>query len=269
MKKLTFLVFSKKTPRMMNLPNTILLQIVGYLDPKGLAKVAQVSTEWKRLVYRPSVWRALRWRQRNHEHFYRSEHLPTYIRHIGEQTDLCFTSWLASKLRHDNEMYMAHMPRKLQLLTNVGDFMSGMKNYWMSRGKPCPHAHHHLWSDVLRTRAYLQSLPSNDITRLHCRLVEYPESETNQYRYWLTEHLQDLSRCDIHSITPLEQPASEDILKILARKAEETTLERRQAYWKIREKNKQKYHDSIRALARVSRHEFETNERFVDKHYSY
>jgi hypothetical protein len=254
----------------MDLPNVILLNIVDFLDPKALAKTAQVSKEWRRLVYRPSVWLNLRWRERNYDYFYRSEYLPAHIRHIGEPTDLCFTAWLASKLRHTDERFMANMPREIILLKNVNEFMRAMRKYWNSENKPCVHTHHHKWSDVLKCRTHLNSLTENDVTRIHYRLVNHPESDImNQYRFWLTEHLGDLGRCNIHSISEMGTRESTDILHILTAKVDHTNQSRRGAYWKLRERAKQKYHDSIKALGNIGMVEFEENERYVDKHYKY
>jgi len=256
-------------PVRMNLPNPILLHIVECLDPIALANVAQVSKEWRTLVYRPSVWRQFHWKQRRGEYFYRSEYLPTHIRHIGEPTDLCFLSWIASKIRHTHEMFMAQMPREILLLNNPHDFMTAMKHYWYTHRKPCVHTSHHKWSDVLKSRSHLSSLSHKDIMRLHFRLVEYPESDTNQYRFWLTEHLYDLTRCDIHSIERRPPPDSHDILHVLTEKVEQTNIQRRETFWKLREHTKKKYHDSIRALGRIGRLEMEANERYVEKHYRY
>jgi len=255
----------------MNLPNIIQKNIIDYLDPQTLARVAQVSKEWRTLVYRPSVWRQLRWKQHRSEFFYKSEHLPSNIRHIGEPTDLCFTSWVASKLRHLNESFMDNMPRELLLLRNVNEFMTAIKAHWEKINKPCVHTHHHKWSDVIKARAHLNSLMPNDIARIHYRLIHYPIAErTNQYRYWLEEHLNDLRSCDIHLINhPIESAPLTDILDILTEKVEKTNQKRREAYWKLREHTKQKYHISIRALARIGRVEFDANEQYILKNYSY
>jgi len=255
---------------MESLPNVLINKIVEYLDPKGLAIVAQVSKELRTLVYRPSIWKELYWVPLRREFFYTTGHLPSNARHIGEPTELCFLAWACYKLKPDDERFMEHLPREIIHMSSTKQFMNVLKDYWNSNHKPCIHTHHHLWRDVLKNRSHLNDLTQDEVSRIYYRLVSYPgtHDSTNQYRYWLETQLNLLRSHEIMPFLPMDELDSEkDILHILNKKNALQKRARRIAYLKLREHIKQKYYDSYTALARIGCREFATNESLVRKNY--
>jgi hypothetical protein len=264
-------LFFTSMSNMDTLPKVLLYSIVDYLDPKTLANTAQVSKEWKTLVYRPSVWKKLRWNTNKSTHFYTTGNLPSDIHHIGEPTEYCFLGWLADKLKFYDEHCVQGIPRDILLIEKGPEFLKAIRKHWIEKKKPCIHKCHHKWSHVFRYRSQLDTLSKTELGRIYYRIVSFPDSETtNQYHYWLLQHIHDLRSHEIHiydSVEPVQDTS--DILAVMRHKQSIIEDGRRRMYIKYRERIKQPFYDSVAALQKISKHEFDMNEVYVKKHYSY
>ena len=78
----------------MTLPGEITKQIVSYLSPQDLGRVAQVNKLWKQIVYSNSCWDLHKlWEVKpdSSTEFYSGLEIPSNARHLGgEPTSVCF-----------------------------------------------------------------------------------------------------------------------------------------------------------------------------------
>ena len=155
---------------MISLHSDIMYTLLPYFDAKSMATLAQVSTAWKTIVYRPSVWRSFLWRlKESHQiHFHNNLEIPSNARHIGEPTNLCFHTWFESR------QYMGQqndLPREFHTAKDSKAMYSVAKKVWEKNKKPCVHIDHHIWTDVFRGRLFLNTMNPSDVERISFRIM--------------------------------------------------------------------------------------------------
>jgi hypothetical protein len=183
---------------MTSLPPEISQRVLEYLSPCDLARMAQVSKPWKRVIYSNSCWKLHKYwdyaddlRTRVSDAFYSGLDIPYGTRHIGEPTNVCFHDWLSLIMnKHDIGV---HIPRHICECDDPVQKVKLYKKLWYHLKCPCIHTTHHKWYDVFKERGELIKLSPPDQQRVfyrYCRLVtDKPETiTTNPYVYWLTNH---------------------------------------------------------------------------------
>jgi hypothetical protein len=179
----------------MAIPGEMVKQIVSYLSPCDLARVAQLNKIWKQIVYSNSCWDLNKlWEVKpdSRIEFYSGLEIPSKARHLGgEPTPACFHDWLSLARK---SMYHTTVPYCVLELDNFSDYVNYFKKTWISLGRPCIHTNHHKWYDVYRGREFLQKLNAADQQRIfyrHCRfVVERKVVDTNSYRFWIQNHIE-------------------------------------------------------------------------------
>lgn len=197
-----FYILATKIMTTMSLPAAIMRRIFACLDPKGLAKMAQVSTVWKTLVYRQSVWRQMYWVQKYYGYgslFLRC--VPYNAKHIGEQSQLCFHGWMVT---HAINNCPNSIPKNIMYSYDSNNFVSQLKSYWISIGRPCVFCTHHKWSDMILCREYLSTLSHNDLEYFYFSVVDRSCHTTSTYDQFL---LYEISiSCPVYTAPALECP---------------------------------------------------------------
>jgi hypothetical protein len=179
----------------MAFPGEIAKQIVGYLSPCDLGRVAQVNKRWKQIVYSNSCWDLHKlWEVKTDSltEFYSGLEIPSNARHLGgETTSVCFHDWL-SLIR--KTMYHTSVPFCILESDDFRIYVNYFRKIWIGLGRPCIHTNHYKWYDVYRGREFLRKLSSADQQRIfyrHCRfVVERKIVDTNPYRFWLQHHIE-------------------------------------------------------------------------------
>ena len=178
--------------------------LLEYFDAQTWAKLAQVCTTWKALAYRPAVWQALEWKPRQGHEDILLDSFPRNARHIGEPSTLCFHAWVNRILVQED---FRLLPKQIVYETDPVKKRNALQSYWSNHRKPCVHAHHHVWTDVLRARGYIQTMTKPELQRLYFRIVDDPPPtcDANPYRLFLQHRSQDCETYAVHTswICPL------------------------------------------------------------------
>ena len=240
------------------IPGFVMNIVVSYMNNEDLAKMAQVSKDWRNFVYRNSVWQYANWtpRLRYLDHFYDSNNIPSNARHLGMPTELCFLSWA------DKQLYQSNLPRQIFHEPDPVKFIHGLRKVWVSMRRPCVHVHHHKWSDVFKGRAFLDDLSESEKQRIAFRLLTFPTSPNmNAYRLWLeTRALDCVSFSSPHAYT-IDEPNKTDLLDMISAKHKDMCRARYELLNSMREKVLRNYSVSTQSLTRISKSEFDANDR--------
>jgi hypothetical protein len=247
----------------MALPSELTRRIVEYLSPSDLARVAQINTSWRKVVYSNACWNPnklwdIKSGDSRHE-FYSGLEIPSNARHLGQPTELCFHDWL-SLIRKNK--YHTSIPFCILESENHLKYIKYYKRLWISLGCPCIHTNHYKWYDVYKGRVYLHKLSPADQQRIfykHCKfIIERDVLDTNPYRFWLQKHIENsigytYARFDMSDI----QPRSEHPADIIEAKIKTREYKRLQYLSDCRQLIIQKFHTSIQNLRIYGKKEFE------------
>ena len=166
----------------------IMRLLLDYFDAKTWAKLAQVCTTWRTIAYRPSVWQRLEWNPKTKyaDLFYKEP--PRNARHIGEPGELCWHAWFETVIVCQERN--AHIPRQIVHEPNPENKLRKLRELWLQT-KPCIYPQHHIWTDVVKGRAHLETLSTSEIQRLYFRILEEPTKDTNAYYNYLTNRREE------------------------------------------------------------------------------
>ena len=244
--------------------------LLEYFDAQTWAKLAQVCTTWKALAYRPTVWQALEWKPRPGYEDLFLQKVPANARHIGEPTTLCFHAWANTTLFQEE---FHRIPKQIVYETDPANKHSALERYWKTHRKPCVHAHHHVWTDVLRARGHIQTMTKPELQRLYFRIVDDPTPptcETNPYRLFLLHQSQDcgnsvflqwtcpLAHGNAHT-TAHPKVWETDIVQNLRAKVVEEKCKLKDLGVKHRQASMQTYEQSMYALRTYTSNHFNNN----------
>jgi hypothetical protein len=241
-----------------HIPGFVMDIVASYMNNEDLAKMAQVSKDWRNFVYRNSLWQYANWtpRTRYLDHFYDSNNIPSNARHIGMPTELCFLSWAAKQL------YQSNLPRQILHEPDPKKFVEGVRHVWISMKRPCVHVHHHKWSDVFKGRAFLDDLTESEKQRVAFRILTFPTSPTmNAYRLWLETRALDCSPFINPYMFSVGETSRTDLLEIIGSRHRAMCRARYDLLSAMREKVLANYNTAAQSLARISKTEFDTNDR--------
>ena len=237
------------------LPACAMELIFECLDPCDLARMAQTSTVWKRIVYRKSVWQKKNYKFRKDSGLLQ-EKVPTYARHIGTPTRFCYLNWLCRKCMK----YSAHdpLPLPLQQISDPEKFMEATYTYWKRHGSPCFVKTHHELQDLLLIPLPV-SLSRVDKQRILCRLLESDSGSTNAYCHYLN-YQRDRLGVSIGMPSREGITDSTDPLNRFREATHKILCARRTAINEEMRRQMERHHASLTALARHGFSEFETND---------
>jgi len=249
---------------MVSLPTDVMSRIVKFMDHKSKAKMAQTSRTWRAVIYRSSQWAFWMPRVSN---IYRVHHarqisdvyyskfaIPKRAHHVGEPSRLCFIYWAAQKLMHEITF---DIPPEILAIEEAAKCIDMLYLFWLHIRSPCLQIHHHKWSHVCKLRYNIPNT-KKDIDYLIARTSEQQESATtNPYRFWLQSYINAFPPISYYTPT---SDTSDDIIKILQNR------EYNNLHKKLRELSyRQEQYilpltSSLQHLAKLSIHEFDTNE---------
>lgn len=239
------------------LPSEVVKQIIQYLSPVDLAKVAQVNKAWNQVVYSDTCWNVNKlWEIKpgSYDEFYSGIDIPAYARHIGEPTELCFYDWML-------QSKSIHVPFCVLEIANFDLYIHYFKQLWIRQGKPCIHTTHHKWYDVYRGRAFLQLLDPLDQQRVfykHCRFtIDREVVDTNSYRFWLIKHLESNKHVYVRLTISDIPPSSNHPADIITAKQRIHELKRQQYILDKRQVKVEHFQLSIRNLRPYGKKSFD------------
>ena len=239
--------------------------LLKYFDAQTWAKLAQVCTTWKKIAYRPSVWQALEWKPKPQYQilFLDTHQIPCNARHIGEPTQLCFQAWARYIL--SQEMYY-QIPRQIVREPDPFKKRSALYTFWKTK-KPCIHRDHHVWTDVLRCRGYIDNLSTAELQRLYFRVVAepYQNQSINPYASYLTNRIIDCDAFFLYAIgreIPREDISeqSNDIIHNLQTKMHNEQYMLQKLAHAARARTTEQYNQSVDYIIHHSTSEFIDNE---------
>jgi hypothetical protein len=243
----------------------VMYMLLKYFDAQTWAKLAQVCTTWKKIAYRPSVWQALEWKPKlQYEQLFLDIHqIPCNARHIGEPTHLCFQAWARNILSQD---VYNQIPRQIVREPDPSKKRSALYTFWQTQ-KPCIHRDHHVWTDVLRCRGYLDNLRTTDIQRLYFRIVAEPNKNpiVNSYASYLTQRMIDCDVIFLHTSgreIPIEDitEQSTDLIRNLQITIHKERYALQTFAYATRSRSYELYNESINSIISHSMTEFIDNE---------
>lgn len=163
------------------LPSAAMDTILSFCDASDLALLAQGNKTWQRIVYRKSVWEP-----KNIEYCHIDLMLPTPprgARHIGGQTQICFSRWLTGCAHSHSRCNV--LPEYIHHTEDPKKFMERAHNFWEERGKPCYILQHHHVCDVL-IAPLPKGMSRSDRMRILYQLVKTRKSASkNAYATYL------------------------------------------------------------------------------------
>jgi hypothetical protein len=236
----------------LSLPAPAMVRIFEYMDPLMLARMAQVSKTWMRIVYRTSVWDpyciTFKERTKLPRHILQSR-VPPDARHIGEPDSSCFHHWLI-------HTELAEFNKRFAGIDDPRTYYIALREYWNQRKKPCLQLIHHKMSDVLKI-----SLPSKlaDIKYIAFRIYKnVVNDKRNAYYTYISLRfcvLETLRRYTPHTIEDRG-----DLLTSLYESMEKTSNERADYIDAFMKNYYMSYKLAGRAVSARSVAEFSANE---------
>jgi len=125
----------------MEFPADLVPLFLSFLDPPSLARVAQTSHAWNKLVYRDVIWAPFVWRPKlRYERMFR---IQKDSKHIGEPHALCFLSWVLT----EQTSACCILP-SIAEEADADRYVRKAYKIWRAHKKPCPHICHYEWSSV-------------------------------------------------------------------------------------------------------------------------
>lgn len=248
----------------MAFPGEIVKQIVSYLSPCDLGRVAQLNKGWRQVVYSNSCWNLHKlWdiKTESRAEFYTGLEIPSFAQHMGEPSLACFHDWL-SVLR--KSVFHTSVPSCILESDDYGAYVQHFKKLWMLHGRPCIHTTHHKWYDVYRGREFLRKMTPADQQRVfyrHCRfVVERKVVDTNPYRFWLQNHVEFSisTRYSFMNVASYDVvPRSDHPADVIAAAVQNKEHARLVYLNKCREAVFQKFETSLQKLRIYSKKEFD------------
>lgn len=242
------------------LPTGPMTVVLSFLDKQGLAKLAQTCNAGRRIVYRTSVWMSWKMKPSAQDLYFSPCDIPATARHIGEPTSLCFYEWANMRRQHPD----GTLPRSIAFESDATKYYELLKAHWIKLGRPCAYIEHHKWKDVLKGRAYLNSLPQTEVMRIYYRVVDTEYSPNNSYYNWV-HHCINWSRPAWWLPDPAVAIPSSDPLVLLSHHVKETERTRYARLYDLREQTLEHWRVSARALRRLGKSEFDANDRAYKK----
>jgi hypothetical protein len=163
--------------------------VISFLDPSGLAKLAQTCKSAQTLVYRTSVWRGWHIRPGMEEYYCEPGGIPNTARHTGQPTKLCFYDWANYRRLHPD----GTLSRRIVFEPDPVRHYEMLEAHWRHAGCPCVQVHHHAWGDVFKGRAFLEGKKPAEIQRIFLRVTTTGGREgANPYWDWLQDRTQHI-----------------------------------------------------------------------------
>ena len=245
--------------KMVHLHSDVMFTLIQFFDAQCMAKMAQVSKTWKKIVYRSSVWTNFSWKpkEKYRAYFVTESEIPRTARHIGEPNAFCFQAWLQFKVETNIMNDISHQ------LSNTHDPIAYMKKQWSKLKKPCVCIYHHIWTDVLRGSIFLNTLSQADRQRFYNRIIMQPTYTTNSYRMWLEEHIDKLVSMEFqyNEIPPQINTTNEnDVMYVFQLFLQTKKQNLRRCIQEQITTLRHIYKNSHRALLKYGIHEFNSNE---------
>ena len=244
------------------LPAPIMDAIVQYLNPSELARMAQVSKGWQKIVYRPSLWRRNMWRPALRAPsgiFLKS--VPADARHLGRPGPACFYMWLSSDAATEC------LPRSVREISDVRAYTRAAADWWNANKRPCCVIHHHHLSDVLAS-PFPASASREDIKRLILRIAQLSGvgRENNTYAQWLGSLHADVEQTQIDYAMTLRGPPDSapttDPVELWLRASTATAKNKKLHAMKYISNTVEKLKNAVTALRGWSPTMFEANEKW-------
>lgn len=236
------------------LPAPAMSRVFTFIDPIGLAKMAQVSKTWTRIVYRTSVWASYTRVFKPHNkypHDLLCARVPHNARHIGEPDSSCFHYWL---LYTDRDM----LPAYFKTIDDPSAYYRTLHTYWAREKKPCLRLIHHKMTDILRV-PLPPTISESDLKYITFRIYESPSDTRNKYSAFLASRFATLETMPRRATSP-HGATGTDLLSRLCVDYEKTCGLRADFIDKMMRKYALVYERARRTLYTRSCAEFESND---------
>jgi len=243
------------------LPTGPMTVVLSFLDKQGLARMGQTCKAGRAIVYRTSSWSSWKMKESAQDYYFSPCDIPSTAHHIGEPTPLCFYEWANMRRHHPD----GTLSRSIASEPDATKYYQLLKAHWIKLGRPCAYVEHHIWTDVMKGRAYLKSLSKSQLTRIYFRVVDAESPSTNSYYNWVYRCVQGSLRSPWWLPEPPVAPTSSDPLVLLSHSIKEMERSRYEHLYDLREQTLENWRVSVRALLRVGKSEFDANERAYKK----
>lgn len=190
----------------LQLPSVAMDLILSFCDATDLARLAQVSKVWQRIVYRKSVWQHM-----SYEYMADHEILlsvpPRGARHIQAHSNACFIRWLRNMRFGDHSFAL---PEYIHHTEDPKKFLERAHKFWIEHGRPCFIQEHHHIADLL-IAPLPKTLSKADRSRILFRLVKPKKAVSkNVYATYLLTELIEITWAYHELAPPAPPPAGSD-----------------------------------------------------------